>query len=135
MSSKHSTRPEKPSKPYDHFPLFPHATHRWSKFRTVADEVRDKVAIDHVMGHARDDMATAYRERIGDARLQAVTDHARTWLFGAEKANDKPKSKGKRRKDAAAWLRCPMGPKRGPQQLTPLGPDLHLEVASPVAVT
>ena len=34
------------------------------------------------MGHARDDMASVYRERISDERLKAVSDHVRKWLFG-----------------------------------------------------
>jgi hypothetical protein len=36
------------------------------------------------MGHARDDMASVYRERIEDARLVAVTEHVRKWLFGEQ---------------------------------------------------
>jgi integrase len=55
-------------------------------FRTVADESKDQVAVDHVMGHARDDMATVYRERISDERLKAVTDHVRAWLFPPKRA-------------------------------------------------
>ncbi len=51
-------------------------------FETVAGESRDQVAVDHVMGHARDDMASVYRERISDERLKAVTDHVHDWLFG-----------------------------------------------------
>lgn len=58
-------------------------------FETIAGEARDQVAVDHVMGHSRDDMATVYRERIGDERLKAVTDHVRGWLF------PKPKRKAK----------------------------------------
>jgi integrase len=50
-------------------------------FRTVADESKDQPAIDHIMGHARDDMASIYRERISDERLKAVTDYVRKWLF------------------------------------------------------
>jgi integrase len=50
-------------------------------FRTVADEARDQPAVDFLMGHARDDMASAYRERIGDDRLRAVSDYVRAWLF------------------------------------------------------
>jgi len=52
-------------------------------FRTVADESKDQVAVDHIMGHARDDMASVYRERSSDERLRAVADHVRAWLFGA----------------------------------------------------
>jgi integrase len=51
-------------------------------FETIAGDSRDQIAVDHIMGHARDDMASVYRERIGDDRLRAVTDHVREWLFG-----------------------------------------------------
>lgn len=50
-------------------------------FRTVADGAKDQPAIDHIMGHARDDMASLYRERIDDERLQAVVKVVREWLF------------------------------------------------------
>ncbi len=50
-------------------------------FETIGGEARDQVAVDHIMGHARDDMASVHRERISDERLQAVTDHVRHWLF------------------------------------------------------
>jgi integrase len=50
-------------------------------FRTVADESRDQVAVDHVMGHIKDDMASVYREKISDERLRAVVDYVRKWLF------------------------------------------------------
>ena len=33
------------------------------------------------MGHARDDMASVYRERVADERLQDVVDYVRRWLF------------------------------------------------------
>jgi integrase len=55
-------------------------------FRTVADEAKDQPAVDFIMGHARDDMASVYRERIGDERLKAVADHVRRWLFPAEES-------------------------------------------------
>jgi integrase len=51
-------------------------------FRTIADETKDQPATDFIMGHARNDMASVYRERISDARLRAVTDYVRNWLFG-----------------------------------------------------
>ncbi len=50
-------------------------------FETVAGESRDQVAVDYIMGHAREDMASVYRERISDERLMAVVRHVRQWLF------------------------------------------------------
>lgn len=66
-------------------------------FRTVSDETRDFPAIDIIMGHQRDDMASRYRERIGDDRLQAVVDHVHGWLFGtvAGDAHQAPASDGR----------------------------------------
>ncbi len=55
-------------------------------FRTVADEAKDQPAADHIMGHESAHMSTLYRERISDARLRAVTDHVRAWLFAAPAA-------------------------------------------------
>jgi integrase len=52
-------------------------------FETIGGDAKDQIAVDHVMGHARDDMASVYRERISDERLQAVTEHVRAWLFDA----------------------------------------------------
>jgi len=54
-------------------------------FETIGGDSRDQVAVDAIMGHARDDMASAYRERIDDARLVAVTNHVRRWLFSDTK--------------------------------------------------
>jgi len=51
-------------------------------FETIGGESRDQVAVDYVMGHLRGDMASVYRERIGDDRLRAVVEHVRKWLFG-----------------------------------------------------
>jgi integrase len=70
-------------------------------FRTIADEVPDRVAIDRIMGHGDHSMAGHYRERVGDARLVAVCEHVRQWLFGAPaggegakpQAEDRPKLK------------------------------------------
>jgi hypothetical protein len=41
-------------------------------------------AVRSIMGHAplSGDMSAAYRERIDDSRLLAVTEHVRKWLFG-----------------------------------------------------
>jgi integrase len=66
-------------------------------FETVGGEARDQVAVDAIMGHARDDMASVYREKVGDERLKAVTDHVRAWLFGAVKAKTTSGRKGRKR--------------------------------------
>jgi integrase len=58
-------------------------------YRTVSDGAKDPVACDHIMGHSRDDMASVYRERIDDARLEAVTDHVHDWLFGQARVDTK----------------------------------------------
>jgi integrase len=50
-------------------------------FRTVADEVRDTPAARLIMGHTGTTIDDTYRERIGDDRLLAVTEHVRTWLL------------------------------------------------------
>ena len=52
---------------------------------TIGGEVKDPPALDHIMGHARDDMASVYREKISDDRLKAVTDHIRKWLYPENK--------------------------------------------------
>jgi integrase len=53
-------------------------------FETIGGEAGDQIAVDAIMGHARDDMASMYRERISDERLRRVTDHVREWLFPAD---------------------------------------------------
>jgi integrase len=50
-------------------------------FRTVADESKDQPAVDFCMGHEVPHMSVVYRETISDARLRAVADHVRRWLF------------------------------------------------------
>jgi integrase len=50
-------------------------------FETVAGGSRDQVAVNHVMGHADTSMAGVYREHIEDARLLAVINHVRRWLW------------------------------------------------------
>ena len=53
-------------------------------FRTVADEAKDQPCTDIIMGHESPHMSSAYRERIGDERLKAVSDYVRAWLFPPE---------------------------------------------------
>jgi integrase len=62
-------------------------------FETIGGEAKDQVAVDAIMGHIRDDMASVYRERISDARLKAVSDYVRAWVFGED---EKAKRKGTR---------------------------------------
>ncbi len=50
-------------------------------FETIAGGSKDQVAVDHIMGHDRGDMATLYRERIDDDRLRAVVEYVHRWLF------------------------------------------------------
>ncbi len=49
-------------------------------FETIGGESRNQVAVDHIMGHARGDMAhDVYREHISDERLRAVTELVHNW--------------------------------------------------------
>ena len=59
-------------------------------FETIGGASRDQVAVDAIMGHSRDDMASVYRERISDERLKAVTDHVHQWLFAADAKTANP---------------------------------------------
>ncbi|HLN26422.1 MAG TPA: tyrosine-type recombinase/integrase [Gemmataceae bacterium] len=62
-------------------------------FRTVADGVRDPVAVDLIMGHTDPSIGARYRERIDDGRLQAVTERVRAWVFGRERERDEKAAK------------------------------------------
>lgn len=57
-------------------------------FETIGGESRDQVAVDAIMGHSRDDMASVYRERVSDDRLRAVTEHVRQWLWAQSPNNN-----------------------------------------------
>src|SRR5207244_2319458 len=58
-------------------------------FRTVADESKDQPAVDFIMGHEVPHMSAVYRETISVARLKAVSDHVRGWLYPPEKPAQK----------------------------------------------
>jgi hypothetical protein len=58
--------------------------------RTVAYATKDRVAVGSITDHARYHMASTYRERIGDDRLRAFTEHVRRWLFATENVETKP---------------------------------------------
>ena len=51
---------------------------------TIGGECKDQVAVDAVMGHVRNDMASVYREKISDERLEDVAGTIHQWLFGME---------------------------------------------------
>jgi integrase len=51
---------------------------------TIGGGVKDQVALDLLMGHVRDDMSSHYREAIADSRLEAIAEHIRAWLYGAD---------------------------------------------------
>jgi integrase len=57
-------------------------------FETHAGESKDQVAVDSIMGHVDPSMGAAYRETISDARLLAVVNTVRTWLWPTEGASD-----------------------------------------------
>jgi len=57
-------------------------------FETVAGESRDQVAVDAIMGHVDPSMGATYRERISDARLQAVADTVHGWLSPASSGTE-----------------------------------------------
>jgi integrase len=74
-------------------------------FRTTGDEAKDQPAVDFIMGHEVPHMSSVYRETISDARLRAVADHVRRWLFGTREQSNPgntdgtPGSDGKARSD------------------------------------
>ena len=49
-------------------------------FQTIGEEAGE-IATRYIMGHVDGSMSARYRQRISDERLQAVTDHVRSWLF------------------------------------------------------
>jgi site-specific recombinase XerD len=58
-------------------------------FETIGAETGNQVAVDHIMGHvpATSDMGAVYRQHVAERALRQVTDHVRTWLFGAGDAD------------------------------------------------
>lgn len=50
-------------------------------FRTIAGGAKDVEAIRAIMGHVNEHVESDYIELIDDARLNAVTDHVRSWLY------------------------------------------------------
>ena len=52
-------------------------------FETIAGESKDQIAVNGIMGHTDTSMAGVYRESISEARLKAVVNVVRAWVFGA----------------------------------------------------
>jgi integrase len=62
-------------------------------FITVADEAKDQPAVDYIIGYEAPHISSVHPKTISDARLRAVTEHVRGWLYGTPKtcaANDAP---------------------------------------------
>jgi integrase len=52
-------------------------------FETIATTASvSQAVIDHIMGHARNDMASVYRQQIFDQQLKACSEHVRSWYLG-----------------------------------------------------
>jgi integrase len=52
-------------------------------FETIATTASvSQAVIDHITGHARNDMASVYRQQIFDQQLRACSDHVREWYLG-----------------------------------------------------
>ena len=52
-------------------------------FETIATTASvSQAAIDHIMGHARNDMASVYRQQIFDQQLKECANHVRAWFLG-----------------------------------------------------
>lgn len=67
-------------------------------FQTIGEGAHDLVAVQSIMGHApaSGDMSSIYRQAVDDARLQAVADHVRDWLYAKPaKASHQPTGKSK----------------------------------------
>ncbi len=67
-------------------------------FETIGAETGNQVAVDHIMGHvpATSDMGAVYRQHVAERALRQVTDHVRTWLFGAGDPGGSKAATGKR---------------------------------------
>lgn len=52
---------------------------------TIGATAGEQVALDFIMGHCGQDMASVYRQKVFDKPLRKVTDHVRAWLNGRKK--------------------------------------------------
>ncbi len=51
-------------------------------FETIGGAGGEQVAVDHIMGHARDDMPSIYRQKVFDEKLTEVSNFVHQWLKG-----------------------------------------------------
>jgi len=52
-------------------------------FETIATTADvSQAIIDAIMGHARNDMASVYRQKVFDDQLRKCTEHVRQWYLG-----------------------------------------------------
>lgn len=63
-----------------------YAMRRWTE--TVGSESMDQPAVNLVMGHVDDSMASVYREHVSDARVKRVCEHMRSKLFNDSEAKN-----------------------------------------------
>jgi integrase len=52
---------------------------------TIGATAGEQIALDFIMGHLRDDMASVYRQKQFREPLLKVTNHVRDWLTGQKK--------------------------------------------------
>ncbi|WP_197439714.1 tyrosine-type recombinase/integrase [Calycomorphotria hydatis] len=50
-------------------------------FETIGGGSKDQIAVNYIMGHVDETIASAYREGLDDQRLRDVVDHVHAWLF------------------------------------------------------
>jgi integrase len=64
-------------------------------FETIGSETGNKVAVDHIMGHAplSSDMGAVYRQHVADDALRTVTEHVRQWLWAGQPPGGGPRVK------------------------------------------
>lgn len=51
-------------------------------FETIGAACGEQVAVDHIMGHLDQSMASVYRQKTFDKPLLKVSNHVRAWLLG-----------------------------------------------------
>ncbi len=72
-------------------------------FETIGSETGNKVAVDHIMGHAplSSDMGAVYRQHVADEALRTVTEHVRQWLWAGQPPGGGASGKATVKKTAA----------------------------------